>query len=204
MSHYDLHNESFSVKWSILICTLENRALTFERLYKKLQDQINKLNLSDSVEIVFFKDNREHSVGYKRNKLLENSHGEYICFVDDDDDVSDDYIKIIYEKLLKNPDCVSLVGIITVCGTNPRKFIHSIKYDSWFEKNTTYYRCPNHLNPIRRDIAIQFKFPEKNFQEDLDWSMQIARSGLLKYEEEITKPYYFYLFDPFKKNDKKK
>ena len=96
------------------------------------------------------------------------------------------------------------MGIITIYGKNPRTFIHSIKYDSWFEKDNVYYRCPNHLNPIRRDIAIRCKFPEKNFQEDLDWSLQIAQSGLLKYEEEITKPYYFYLFDPLKKDDKKK
>lgn len=181
-------------KWSILICTLEERKNVFDRLFNQLQYQIKNNKLEDKVEVLFFKDKRENKVGYKRNKLLEQSTGEYVCFIDDDDMIHNNYIKMIYEKLLKNPDCVTLTGIITFDGKNPKKFVHSIVYKSWFEKNNIYYRPPNHLNPIKREIAIKFKFPEKNFGEDIDWSMTICNSGLLKKEEIITEPYYFYLF----------
>ena len=102
---------------------------------------------------------------------------------------------MIYEKLQKNPDCVSLKGIITFDGANPRIFIHSIKYDHYFEKDGIYYRPPNHLNTIKRSIAIQFQFPNENTFEDTNWAMQIARSKLLNVEEEILEPFYFYNYN---------
>lgn len=187
-------SSSPSKKWSILICTLEERKDSFDRLYKKLMDQIERCGLEKEIEILWFLDNREASVGYKRNFLLQSSQGEYINFIDDDDDIHDNYIHMIYEKLKKGPDCVSLIGVITTDNRLPKKFIHSIKYTSYFEKNGVYFRPPNHLNPIKRSIAIQFSFPDKYTGEDTDWAMMIAHSGLIKTEEEIKVPYYFYKY----------
>lgn len=180
--------------WSILICTLEKRKQSFDFIYNKLQQQIHDNGLDDKVELLYFSDTGENTIGFKRNALLQQSKGLYTNFMDDDDDVADNYISMIHEKLQLNPDCVSLMGIITTNGKDPKKFIHSIKYHSWFAKDGIYYRPPNHLNPIKRSIAIQFLFPEKNYGEDAVWSMAIAQSGLLKKEEWIDTPYYYYLF----------
>ncbi|MGC2310064.1 MAG: glycosyltransferase [Candidatus Babeliaceae bacterium] len=183
------------IVWSILICTLEERQELFNTLHNKLREQIKKLGLKDKIEILYYKDKRgEHTVGFKRNRLLEQSQGKYVSFIDDDDDVHDDFIQLIYDKLQSNPDCVSLTGIITFNGNNPRKFIHSIRYTNYFEQGNIYFRPPNHLNPIKRCIAIQFSFPEKNFGEDTDWALAIAQSQLLQKEEVIDIPYYFYLY----------
>jgi cellulose synthase/poly-beta-1,6-N-acetylglucosamine synthase-like glycosyltransferase len=141
-------------------------------------------------------DDGEMPVGIKRNKLLERSRGEYVCFIDDDDMVSADYIKLLYDNLLSYPDCLSLTGIIIFNGRNPRIFIHSINYKTLFESNNIYYRPPNHLSPMRRDIAIRFEFPSCYVGEDRDWCLQISNSGLLKNEVEIITPYYFYLCHP--------
>jgi len=178
--------------WSILICTLDEREAQFNSIYSNLNEQIKKLGLEDKIEVLFYRDNRQVSVGYKRNELLNRSKGKYICFCDDDDEVHSNYIGMIYEQLLKDPDCVNLIGIITHDGRNPRYFTHSIQYNHYYEHNNVYFRPPNHLNPIRRSIAIQFLFPEKNFGEDTDWAMKIANSKLLKTEEIISEPYYFY------------
>jgi hypothetical protein len=204
MRTFDLTNEDLAAATpkllSILICTIEGREESFARLCKKLTDQINALGLQDEIEVLACKDAAgEHTIGYKRNALMESSSGLYTTFCDDDDDVHDEYIRMIYEKLQSRPDCVSLVGVITFNGKNPKKFIHSIAYDSYFEHDNVYFRPPNHLNPIKRSIAIQFIFPEKNFSEDYDWSMEIAKSKLLQVEEVITTPYYFYHFDGTKK-----
>ena len=118
--------------WSILICTLENRKKEFEFIYNKLLNQIKENNLENEIEIIYFKDNKENTVGFKRNFLLEKSTSQYISFIDDDDDISNNYIKLIYNTLLNNPDCVSLNGIITFNENNPRQFIHSIKYNKYF------------------------------------------------------------------------
>lgn len=189
-------NEQLTKLWSILICTIEGREESYEKLCTKLKNQIEKLGLKEEIEILSCKDKKgEHTVGYKRNKLLEGSCGKYVQFIDDDDDVHDNFVQLIYEKLQKDPDCVSLTGIITTNGTNAKTFIHSRTYKEYFEHNNTYFRPPNHLNPIRRSIAVQFRFPEKSFGEDTDWAMMIANSELIKTEEVIDTPYYFYLYE---------
>jgi hypothetical protein len=180
----------------ILICTLDSRTKQFDYISEKLANQITSLGVD--VSIIFFKDNREHSIGHKRNVLLADSKAEYICFVDDDDDVSDSYLLNITKALGTSPDCASLTGIITFNGTAPKKFIHSIRYNSYFEKDKVYFRPPNHLNAIRREIAAKFTFPEVNFSEDTDWAMQIAKAGVLQTESWIEEPIYYYKFNSVK------
>ncbi len=181
--------------WSILICTLEERKDSFNKLYNTLQAQIKENMLDNKIEVLSHSDNREMTVGCKRNLLLNQSKGEYTCYIDDDDDIHPNYIKMIYEKLQKKPDCVSLTGIVTVNGKNPKKFIHSLAYKTWFEKDGIYYRPPNHLNPIKRSIAIRFLFPEIRHGEDVAWCLAIVKSGLLQKQELINEPYYFYNYN---------
>lgn len=185
------------VIWSILICTLTERKVLFDRLYNKLMNQMKALNLSDSIEILSFCDSRQHTIGYKRNALLQAAQGVYVNFLDDDDDVTDNYIALMYERILRSPDVIELRGILTFGGRNPRLFIHSIKYDHYFEHKKVYYRPPNHLNTMKREIAQRFRFPDDvrkgNQGEDTDWAMQICRSKLLHTEESVQNPYYFYL-----------
>jgi hypothetical protein len=182
------------VMWSILIPTLDSRTELFTELYRELLKQIEAHQLYHKVEVLFFKDNKHHTVGYKRNSLIQAARGKYTSFVDDDDEIHKDYVKMIYDKLLKGPDCVSLTGIITQNGNNPQTFIHSLRYKRWFSYKGIYYRPPNHLNPIKKNIAIKVKFANKNNGEDAQWSMQIQKLGLLKTQEEIDTPYYFYKF----------
>lgn len=198
MFAYSIHADAIkqhSKLWSILICTLEERKPLFEKLCAKLRLQIENAGLREQVEILYYSDNRTHSVGFKRNALLHASAAEYVSFIDDDDDVHVEYVPMIYEKLLKKPDCVSLTGVMTTRGKNPQLFIHTIKNKEYYWGNGAYQRPPNHLNPIKRAIAIQFTFPETNFCEDTPWAMQIANSGILKTEEAIDVPYYFYQYD---------
>lgn len=172
-------------KISLLICHKQDRLKLLNRLMATLS--IQDLN---GVELLV--DGNDGTVGEKRNRLLQKAKGKYVAFIDDDDFVSDDYIYHLMEGVEKDVDCCSLVGEITFDGKNPKKFIHSIKYDSWFEKNNVYYRCANHLNCIKKSIALQIMFPEKNIGEDHDYSMKLQKSGLLKTEHEINSTIYYY------------
>jgi len=185
--------------FSILICTLVDRQTQFKFLYDLLNVQINMCKLENEVEILFCCDNREMTIGTKRNKLLDESTGKFIAFIDDDDRVDMEYIKIITQIIKSNPDidCIGIKGILTINGRNPRTFIHSIKYNSYFERDRVFYRCPNHLNPIRKECIKGIRFPEKNFSEDTDWALQIRDKGVLKKEVMFDKkPLYFYRFSP--------
>jgi len=182
---------------SILICSIYEREESLKRLIKKLN------NTFEDVEIcIYTDDGKQNSVGTKRNCLLNDANSKYICFVDDDDDVCDNYIGLLREGCLSNADCINLNGIITFNGKNPKVFIHSLKYNSYFEENNIYYRPPNHLNTIKKSLVEQFKFPDKNNGEDTDWAMQICNSGVLKSEYDINQTIYYYLYDTEKTTQK--
>jgi glycosyltransferase involved in cell wall biosynthesis len=182
------------MKLSILICTLEERKLQYDNLRSSLFSQYCLLpQYQESVEILSCCDNREMSVGAKRNALLKQSTGNFLVFIDDDDSIHPNYIKLVLEALQSNPDCVGLNGIITFNGTNPRKFVHSIKVNEWYESDGVYYRYPNHLNPVKRELALQVGFPECNFGEDKNYSDRLK--PLLKTEVMIDTPIYFYNYD---------
>jgi len=176
-----------ALRLSILICSLVSRAPLLERLKSILTPQ-----LTDQVEVLYDIDNGEKIIGQKRNDLLERAQGDYICFIDDDDTVSNDYVSKILRAIETNPDCCGIEGVMTTNGRNPRRFIHSLRYNSWYEKDGVYYRNPNHLNPIRREIAIQVRFILVNKGEDSDFSKNIL--PLLKSEVYINSMIYNYLF----------
>ena len=177
---------------SILIPSTPNRETMLASLISNLDNQIDKLWLWDEVEILVEMDSYEKTIGEKRNALLDKVDSKYLCFIDSDDRVAENYLQQLMLGIMLDFDCCSLNGVITTNGSNPRTFIHSLKYNSWFEENNIYYRPPNHLNCIKSETAKQFKFPQTNTGEDKDWSMQIAESGLLKTEYEITETIYFY------------
>ncbi|PSF36239.1 hypothetical protein C7H19_13610 [Aphanothece hegewaldii CCALA 016] len=179
---------------SILIPTLESRKNQYERLYQKLSQQISAHSLIDKVEILQFLDNQENSIGFKRNKLIQSAKGKFIAFVDDDDDVSDNYIPLICCILKENPniDCIGIKGLITFAGKKPKVFIHSLQYQKYFSQNGIYYRPPYHLNPIKREIARQYLFEDISYSEDVDWAMRICQNQALQTEYFIDQVIYYY------------
>lgn len=179
--------DKMNKKLSILICSLQERADKLRKLLNRLEPQ-----KTEEVEILIELDNRERSTGEKRNALIEKAAGEYIAFVDDDDLVSTDYIQKILAASETSPDCIGMEGLITFQSKNiTRKFIHSMKYSSWFTKDDVYYRCPNHLNPVKRDIAKKVGFLNISVGEDHDYSNRLF--PLLKTEVYIQEPIYYYL-----------
>jgi glycosyltransferase involved in cell wall biosynthesis len=183
--------------FSILICTLVKRQAMFRALSHLLEVQAKSCRLGDQVEILSAVDNGEMSVGKKRNHLIATANGRFISFIDDDDRIDPNYVKIITDIIKTNSDidCVGMTGIYTVDGKNPRKFVHSLQCKEYFEKDGVYYRCPNHLNPIRRDCIKDIKFPEINYGEDSKWAFEIRDKNLLKKEVMYDKtPLYYYRF----------
>lgn len=180
--------------WSILICTLDERTEQFAFIYNKLQNQIKTNGLQNKVEIIFFKDNRQYTIGHKRNTLMRQSKGVYVNFIDDDDDVHDSYVKMISDALQSKPDCVSLTGIITFNGSWPCQFIHAIGHKDHYKVGDIFYNPPNHISTMKRSVASRFPFPDISYGEDYNWAMQICNSGLLKTEALIATPYYFYKY----------
>ena len=182
------------IQLSILICTIEKRETRFKVLMAELNSQIE----GKSVEILSKCDAGQMSIGEKRNWLLDHAKGEWLCFVDDDDWIDQDYIGIILKALEREPDVVQMIGVMNTDGFSHKRFEHSINHVQYFENLGIYYRPPNHLNPMRSTIAKKFKFPETSHGEDTDWALQIRNSGLLVTEAIIDKPIYHYRYSSVK------
>lgn len=180
---------------SILIPTLPSRNDFFKRIRDHLSSQIIDYyadnNFENQIEILA-NDQTDISIGVKRNVILAEAQGEYMCFIDDDDRIADNYVALVMAGIATNPDCCSLNGIITTDGKDPRKFIHSIDYTEFFERDGVYYRCPNHLNVIKTELARQCPFPDWQRSEDSNFAFQLRDKGLLKKEYKINETLYYY------------
>jgi glycosyltransferase involved in cell wall biosynthesis len=177
---------------SLLVCSLESRQRELRRLKSCLQPQ-----LTDAVELLVNIDRGQKTIGQKRNELLEEASGDYIAYIDDDDLVADDYVEKVLAATASEPDCCGMEGIITFNGENPRRFVHSLRYREWFERDGVYYRNPNHLSPVKRELALKIGFPDKNYWEDRDYSARLL--PLLHREVYIDGPIYYYLYVKRKK-----
>ena len=179
---------------SILTPTIEERKHQFQILQNKVERQIQSLPYADQVEHLWFLDNRERSIGFKSNHLLDQAKGKFVVFVDDDDDVSKNYVELICDAIKTNPDidCVGFKGEISFAGSHPHLFVHSVKYKRYFKKKGIYYRPILHINPIKREIACRYQFEDINFSEDIDWAKRMWDDGILKKEYFINEPLYFY------------
>lgn len=186
-------------KLSILIPVIHEHKEKAQELVSKIKEQQFLYEGKINVEINQLFNGGEGTIGFYRNQLLNTAKGEYVCFIDADDEVSENYIPLILEGLQHNPTHLSLKGIITTRGENPETFEHSTKYKAWRTNNEgpiKYERNPNHLNVIRADITKQFKFPEITFGEDHSWSKLINNSGLLTDEYYIDEILYYYKYIP--------
>lgn len=205
------------IKLSILIPSIKGREKTLNDILKQLESQcggIADIGTYDSfgedtdvfvhyyhngMNCIVYIDNRQKSIGEKRNTLLDIADGEYTAFIDDDDSISDNYIELLTEGINKGVDCCSLKGIITTDGDDPRIYEHSKKYSEWRtngdDAQVKYERPQNHLNMVRASISKQFKFPETYHGEDHVWSMAIQKSGLLQTEHYIDQVIYFYNYN---------
>jgi glycosyltransferase involved in cell wall biosynthesis len=177
---------------SILILTLPTRIDSYATLIKTLNQQVIQNNLMSRVQILSLCDTKEISVGEKRNILLNKSCGKYVCFIDDDDLIAPDYIIKLMNAINSNAD------VITFCGeyiqnTITTPFSISIVHRGNYNHPNIFYRLPNHLCPVKREIALNCMFTDKNFGEDSDYAERINKH--IKNEFHIQDKLYFYMYN---------
>lgn len=178
---------------SILICTLPSRKKLFDKLVMELASQIVDHNLEEQVEVVYNDTNSKMTTGEKRNLLLEQASGEYLCFVDDDDTISKDYLSTLVNACKQGKDCVELrLQVLSNCHLGDSIFHFSINHglEPKLLQEDVYIYPIGHLCPVKSEIAKRFQFPHKKVGEDLEWSRLIATE--LKTMATTDETLYFY------------
>lgn len=181
---------------SILIPTLPERSLMLIGLISKIVSQFKHL---DECLIEIIKDESQYpcTTGTKRNLLIEKAKGTYIVFIDDDDDISKEYIEEILHACFKNPDVITFNGWMTTDGKDSVDFEIRLNHPYINDPRDCkdyYLRFPNHLCPMKRELVKDFKFPDITMGEDYAWAKQIHDSGVLKTEYVIEKKLYHYKY----------
>jgi hypothetical protein len=177
---------------SILIPTLPARIELYYSIIQNLNNQIILNNLQNRVQILSICDTKDISVGEKRNMLLRMSNGRYVCFIDDDDKVASDYVIKIINAIQSGADVITFCGDYVENGINT-PFSISMVHRGNFNEHNNFYRLPNHLCPVKREIALSCLFSDKNFGEDSDYSERI--NNHIKNEFHIQEKLYFYMYN---------
>lgn len=182
---------------SILIATIESRKDKFDKLYNELNNQINQFGLAKEIEIKYYSDNKEISVGSKRDFLLKSAIGKFISYIDDDDEISKTYCNDIVQAIKENQsaDCV---GFLIECNMEGKieQAIASNRYNDWCENKDGFRYCRTiyHKTPVKRDIALKVGFEDVRFAEDYKYAMGLKKTGLLKNEIFLNSILYYYKY----------
>ena len=188
---------------TIMVPTTKDRYAQFRMLGRSIFNQIFDNSLWDKVEFIWEEDNKEISVGAKRQLLLERARGEFVVGIDSDDAIAETYVKDIINAIESNR-VTDHVGFFERCimEGSESKSIFSIKYQKWAENVDGYdhIRCANPKSVIRRTKALQVGFPDLRFGEDRIFSENVT--PLLTSEVFIEKELYIYKPTPSPHNER--
>lgn len=184
-----------SPKLSILIATIGRRQHKFHNLLETLLPQTEEHPAE--VEVVAYWNNGETNIGNIRQALLHEARGEYVCFIDDDDDVPEYYCDAILAAL--GADYVGFRLDLYNDGTKMPPVFHSIRHKEWRTDYDGYYRGVTHLNPVKRSIALQGDFSVVDGGgEDKEWSAAVT--PLVQTENYIDRCMYYYYHESMDTN----
>ena len=180
---------------SILIPSLAKRTDFLNRLLCLLDHQ-----LTEAVEVLVNIDNGASKIGEKRNALLRAANGDYVCFIDDDDRVTDDYVQQMLKGIAMGVDVVSIQGVLREINGDGRLdglFIDK-PYQPWktveADGKRVYLRGVQHLDAMKREIALSVMFEPRNFGEDSVRSKTLEQRHQKLTWHEVGKPTYYYDF----------
>lgn len=173
---------------SILVCSVSERADNFAvSIQRQINDQVERLANPEAVEVIVLTDNRHMSIGTKRNHLVNMASGRYTVFVDDDDELSTDYVASLLEATKSGADVLTFNLEYRLNGKKVRVIRHSLKYT---DDNRRGLNTPRHTSAVRRGIALQLPFPESSYGEDFDWATRLLK--VAKTEHNTDRVLYIY------------
>ncbi len=167
------------IKLSILILSIPTRFGIVKPLFDKLITQIGD---REDVEILSLMDNKSLHIYEKRNELLKIARGSHIAWLDDDDDVADDYVQVITEAIKDKP-FTDVISFNQTCYLEGKKALvfaaiehphQPVLWDPQVNKYKDTLRRPWHWCVWKTSLATSEPFKEAydaggQSCEDIDW-----------------------------------
>jgi glycosyltransferase involved in cell wall biosynthesis len=164
---------------SILIPSIPERKSKLENLQLILNGQIQKVETTN-IQIEVLTDSSVRyldgglTVGEKRNGLVQNANGKYLCFLDDDDTPSPRYVSELVKLCQENKDVCcfrTLVKLDDYWGLVDHSINNPI--NEQMTPNGLTFRKAWHVNPVRSDFAKKHTFSNVNNAEDWNWMERV-------------------------------
>ncbi len=186
-----MHKES-NIQLSILIPSIPSRFEMAVKLYRTLLAMVGDKN----IEVLMFTDNKQRTIGAKREGLKNLSQGKYFMFCDDDDE----FISLdeIYEATFQDVDVIDFKAKCR--NSDGSTYIVTQKLGNQVEHNTengSYLDCdrPPFPNCAWNTAGFkQYSFRDVSYGED--WSFIIQCLKTAKTEIFIDKALFKYNFNP--------
>jgi glycosyltransferase involved in cell wall biosynthesis len=158
---------------SILTPSVPNRIENnLKSLMEKVKNQIEQHGYQKKVEHLICIDNRIRTIGRKRDNLVQMALGKYVAFVDDDDDIAENYVFELINAIENNPD-VDVITFKQNCFIEnyPKSLVvFGLNYEGQpYMPNARFTRKPYHVCAWKRDLAKNYHFPSMNYGEDYMW-----------------------------------
>jgi glycosyltransferase involved in cell wall biosynthesis len=138
------------VELSIITCTIAERVELLNKLHLQLCAQVN---WPGSVEHIIVPG--DGTIGRKINKGLRLATGRYVCVVDDDDEVSENYVDSLLKAIQQEPDVVTF-------GVRRNE-------ETYYLRAGADEHAANHLCAWKREIALSAPCLPRNYGWDVVW-----------------------------------
>ena len=161
---------------SVLTPAIPGRFALLEPLVAKLAGQVQRRAATDvDVELLALLDNQRRSIGAKRQGLIDLAAGRYLAFVDDDDDVADDYIDRILAATREAADVIVFDQRVLIDDEPPRRVRFGMEFqnEELGPPGTITHRQPFPACAWRTELARQGRFPDAMYGEDWGWVSQL-------------------------------
>lgn len=170
------------VMLSVLMPTTPERHQMFTKLFNEVhrqQEYMQTFHKSlGQIEILVDDSprflNGGPSVGKKREALVNRASGEYLCFLDSDEEISPDYLETLVRLCYQGYDVCTfkaMVKLSTFWAIVDMRL--AFKSNEQISPDFTVRRLPWHICPVRTRFAKQFTFSDKNNAEDFEWMEKV-------------------------------
>lgn len=165
------------MRLTIAIPSIVERQSEFEKRKSYIEKQIAVNGLEKEVELIYLIDNREMTIGEKRERLYSMAKGEYCVQIDDDDKVPSNYVYNVWLATHAKVDCIGYLEEVLIGGRVFRSK-HSIAYQKWEDVPTApdgirFRRTPFCKTPIRTELCRKAGVPHLRFAEDEGFANRI-------------------------------
>jgi glycosyltransferase involved in cell wall biosynthesis len=162
---------------SILIPSIPKRADKLSKLFYNLLNQIDQLKQHETlgkVELIvddsisFLEGGL--SIGKKRQALVNEATGKYLCFLDDDESIAPNYVETLIRLCNCDLDVCTFRSIIkleSAWGMVDMRLVY--KTNDQFSPEYILRRPPWHICPVRSEFAKLYEFEDINNAEDYAW-----------------------------------